>query len=81
MNYIADAHRDWHTMAAAEGTPEAMCPWDCGAGEVYPNCDDCYDSDPACPTCAAVLGQPAEQIGPGHPLPQRVIDALFTTEV
>lgn len=32
-NYIADQHRDWHTLASLEGTPAGLCPWDCGAGE------------------------------------------------
>lgn len=34
-NYMADSHRDWHTIAAAEGTPAGLCPFDCGAGEIF----------------------------------------------
>ena len=26
---MAQDHRDWHTIAAAEGTPEWRCPFDC----------------------------------------------------
>jgi len=35
MTWIADAHREWHTV---HGT-FAVCPLDCGAGETYDPAD------------------------------------------
>lgn len=32
-NWMAEDHRNWHTLANAEGTPASMCPFDCGAAE------------------------------------------------
>ena len=31
MSWLADAHRDWHTVNGWD----VMCPLDCGANEVY----------------------------------------------
>jgi len=31
MSYLADAHRDWHTVHGQN----VVCPLDCGAGEDY----------------------------------------------
>ena len=57
-NYTADVHRDWHTIAAAEGTPAAWCPFDCGAAELTPaelaeleGCTTCYGAGD-CPDCS-----------------------------
>jgi hypothetical protein len=36
MAWIADAHREWHTVYGQK----EVCPLDCGAGETY------YDYDP-----------------------------------
>lgn len=37
MTYLADAHRDWHTVNGWD----TICPLDCGAGEVQepPYCE------------------------------------------
>ncbi len=31
MSFIADQHRDWHTVASLEGVNSWECPWDCEA--------------------------------------------------
>ena len=44
MSWLADAHRDWHTVNGAN----AMCPLDCGANEA----DEGYDDEqPALVRC------------------------------